>query len=166
VPAARQLARRLIELHGRRVPKAFRIHPFLSHAFPDAKRLASAASIGLAMPKARLLALKAVARATAAEPNLFHPFCGIEETVARLKTIRGIGDWTANYIALRALRQSDAFPAADLGLLRGASSINETKVDPTSLLIRAESWRPWRAYAAQHLWAAAGSAGIKEFRTA
>jgi AraC family transcriptional regulator, regulatory protein of adaptative response / DNA-3-methyladenine glycosylase II len=162
VPAARQLAKRLVELHGRRVSKAFRIHPSLSHAFPDAKRLAAAASIGLAMPEARLLALKSVAEATGANPNLFHPFGGVEETVARLKMIRGIGEWTANYIALRALRESDAFPAADLGLLRGAASIDGTKVDPASLLIRAESWRPWRAYAAQHLWAAAGSARANE----
>jgi AraC family transcriptional regulator, regulatory protein of adaptative response / DNA-3-methyladenine glycosylase II len=165
VSAARQLAKRLVELHGRRVPKAFRIHPPLSHAFPNAKRLASAARIGLAMPRARLLAVKAVAEATAADPNLFQPFGEIEETIARLKTIRGVGAWTANYIALRALRESDAFPAADLGLLRGAASINGTKVDPASLLTLAESWRPWRAYAAQHLWAASGSARVSESRT-
>jgi len=162
VPAARRLAKRLVELHGRRVPPAFRIHASLSRAFPDAKRLTSAASIDLAMPKARLLALKAVAEAAAANPSLFQPFGGIQETVARLKTIRGIGEWSANYIALRALRESDAFPAADLGLLRGAASINGTKLDPASLLIRAESWRPWRAYAAQHLWAAAGCEAINE----
>lgn len=157
VLAARQLATRLVELHGRGVPRAFRTHPSLSRAFPDAKPLVSGVSI--AMPKTRLLALKAVAEATVANPNLFHPLGRLEETIARLKMIRGVGEWTANYIALRALRESDAFPAADLGLLRGAASINGTKVDPASLLIRAESWRPWRAYAAQHLWAAAGSAG-------
>ena len=166
VPAARQLAKRLVELHGRRLPKAFRIHPSLSHAFPEAKRLTSAVSIRLAMPKIRLLALKAVAETMVANSNLFHPFGGVEETVGRLKTIPGIGEWTANYIALRALREPDAFPAADLGLLRGAASIHGTKLDPASLLIRAESWRPWRAYAAQHLWAAAGSTGVNESLTA
>lgn len=160
VAAARQLARRLVELHGRRVPKAFRIHSSLSHAFPDAERLASAVKLGLSMPKARLLALKAVAEATRTNPNLFHPFGGVEETVARLKTIRGIGEWTANYIALRAFRESDAFPVTDLGLLRGADSINAAKMDSATLLTRAESWRPWRAYAAQHLWAAGGNAEL------
>ena len=159
VPAARQLAKRLVQLHGRCVPKVFRVHPSLSHVFSDAKRLVSAASIALGMPKARLMALRAVAEASTANANLFHPFGRVEETVARLKTIRGIGEWTANYIALRALRESDAFPAADVGLLRGAASIHGTKVDPAGLLMRAESWRPWRAYAAQHLWAASGSPG-------
>jgi methylated-DNA-[protein]-cysteine S-methyltransferase len=107
------------------------------------------------MPAARLAALKAVAEATVTNPNLFHPLGGIEETVARLKTIRGIGEWTAQYIALRAVREPDAFPATDIGLLRGAASIDGgMKVSPATLLDRAESWRPWRAYAAQHLWAA------------
>jgi AraC family transcriptional regulator of adaptative response / DNA-3-methyladenine glycosylase II len=107
------------------------------------------------MPAARLAALKAVAEATVANPNLFHPLGGSEETVARLKTIRGIGEWTAQYIALRAVREPDAFPATDIGLLRGAASIDGgMKVSSATLLDRAESWRPWRAYAAQHLWAA------------
>jgi AraC family transcriptional regulator of adaptative response / DNA-3-methyladenine glycosylase II len=155
VAAARQLAGRLVELHGHHVPKPFRNHPSLSHVFPEAQRLAAASSIGLGMPVARLAALKAVAEATVTNPNLFHPLGGIEETVARLKTIRGIGEWTAQYIALRAVREPDAFPATDIGLLRGAASIDGgMKVSPATLLDRAESWRPWRAYAAQHLWAA------------
>jgi AraC family transcriptional regulator of adaptative response / DNA-3-methyladenine glycosylase II len=67
--------------------------------------------------------------------------------------IRGVGEWTAQYIALRALREMDAFPAADVGLLRGVRMIDGVQPTPASLLTRAESWRPWRAYAAQHLWA-------------
>lgn len=160
VTAARQLAGRLAQLHGRLVPKPFRNHLSLSHVFPDAEQLATASTIGLGMPAARLAALKAVAEATVANPNLFHPLGGIEETVARLKTIRGIGEWTAQYIALRAVHESDAFPATDLGLLRGAASIDGgMKVSPPILIDRAESWRPWRAYAAQHLWAAGAAAG-------
>jgi AraC family transcriptional regulator, regulatory protein of adaptative response / DNA-3-methyladenine glycosylase II len=155
VAAARQLAGQLVEAHGLLVPKEFRNHPSLSHVFPDARRLASAFSIRLRMPAARLATLKAISEATVADPGLFHPLGGIEETVARLKTIRGIGEWTAQYIALRAVRESDAFPATDVGLLRGAASIDGgMKVSPETLLVRAESWRPWRAYAAQHLWAA------------
>jgi AraC family transcriptional regulator of adaptative response / DNA-3-methyladenine glycosylase II len=112
------------------------------------------------MPAARLATLKAVAEATVTNPTLFHPLGDIEETVARLKTIRGIGEWTAQYIALRAVRESDAFPATDVGLLRGAASIDGgMEVNPAALLYRAESWRPWRAYAAQHLWAADAAAG-------
>jgi AraC family transcriptional regulator of adaptative response / DNA-3-methyladenine glycosylase II len=158
VAAARQLAGRLVELHGRSVPKPFRNHRLLSRAFPNPSRLASASSIGLAMPAARLAALTEVARAAVADPSLFHPLGGLTETVARLKAIRGIGEWSAQYIALRAVRESDAFPATDLGLLRGAASISGAAVSPAGLLGRAEGWRPWRAYAAQHLWAAAGNA--------
>src|SRR6185312_14707263 len=94
----------------------------------------------------------ALAETAAAHPNLFEPLARIEETVARLKKIRGIGEWTAQYIALRAVREPDAFPLTDLGLLRGAASINGGSITPATLLQHAEAWRPWRAYAAQHLW--------------
>ncbi len=157
VAAARQLAGKLVALHGRAVPKSFLIHHDLSHVFPTSKRLASAASLGVGMPAARLSALKAVAEAAFGDPNLFRPFGNIEETVARLRSIRGIGEWTAQYIALRAIREMDAFPVTDIGLLRGAAFIEGEKTTPANLLSRAESWRPWRAYAAQHLWAAGGS---------
>ena len=157
VVAARRLAGELVKLHGRPVPQASRIHPALSHVFPAAKRLASAPSIGLGMPASRLATLKAVAEAAVADVNLFRPFGGVDETVARLKAIRGIGEWTAQYIALRAVREMDAFPATDIGLLRGAAAIDGAAVTPANLLGRAESWRPWRAYAAQHLWAADGN---------
>jgi len=164
VAAARQLAGQLVALHGRPVPKSFLIHPDLSHAFPAAKRLASATSIRLGMPAARLAALQAVAKAAVADPNLFRPFGSIEQTVARLRTIRGIGEWTAQYIALRAIREMDAFPATDIALLRSVSAMDGEKSTPADLLSRAESWRPWRAYAAQHLWAAEGSAAASNPR--
>jgi AraC family transcriptional regulator of adaptative response / DNA-3-methyladenine glycosylase II len=157
VVAARGLAGQLVGLHGRAVPKSFLIHSDLSRAFPTAKRLVSASSIGLGMPGARLAALKAVAEAAVADPNLFRPFGSIEETVARLREIPGVGEWTAQYIALRALREMDAFPATDIGLLRSMASMDGEKTTAANLLSRAESWRPWRAYAAQHLWAADGS---------
>ena len=105
VMAARKLGGQLVALHGRAVPKSFRIHPDLSHVFPTAKRLTMASWIGLGMPAARSATLKAVAEATLRDPNLFRPFGNIEETVARLRTVRGIGEWTAQYIALRAIRE-------------------------------------------------------------
>jgi AraC family transcriptional regulator of adaptative response / DNA-3-methyladenine glycosylase II len=156
VAAARRLAGELVRLHGRAVPQSLRIHPALSHTFPVAKRLAVVSSIGLGMPVARLTTLKALAEAVVADPNLFRPFGGIDETIARLKSIRGIGEWTAQYVALRAVREMDAFPATDIGLLRGAAAMDGARMTPTNLLSRAELWRPWRAYAAQHLWAADG----------
>jgi AraC family transcriptional regulator of adaptative response / DNA-3-methyladenine glycosylase II len=166
VAAARRLAGQLVALHGSAVPKSFLIHPGLSHAFPTAKQVALPAPIGLGMPAARLAALKAVAEAAVADPNLFRPFGSIEETVTRLRTIRGIGEWTAQYIALRAIREMDAFPATDVGLLRSAAAMNGEKSTPETLLSRAECWRPWRAYAAQHLWAAESSAASTRFRVA
>jgi AraC family transcriptional regulator of adaptative response / DNA-3-methyladenine glycosylase II len=68
-------------------------------------------------------------------------------TIERLKQLPGIGDWTAHYIAMRALRWPDAFPAADLGLLRASGAVS-----PGELARRAERWRPWRSYAAIILW--------------
>jgi len=154
IVAARRLAGELVVLHGRRVSKSDESHPGLTHVFPTAKRLATAESIGLGLPDARRQALRAIAEAVVADPNLFNPFGTIEEIVERLKKIRGVGEWTAHYIALRAIREMDAFPSSDIGLLRGAAAIVGEQVDAASLLYRAETWRPWRAYAAQHLWAA------------
>ena len=154
VAAARRLAGQLVETHGRAIPKDFRNPQGLSHVFPTAGALAAAKSIAVNMPAARQASLKALAEAAVADPHLFRPFGTIEEAIARFRSIRGVGEWTAQYIALRALREMDAFPASDAGLLRGASLIHGARPSPGSLLNRAEAWRPWRAYAAQHLWAA------------
>jgi AraC family transcriptional regulator, regulatory protein of adaptative response / DNA-3-methyladenine glycosylase II len=137
--------------------------PQLTHVFPEAQRLALAKSIEVGMPAARRSALKELAEAAVADPNLFRAFGTIEEAIARLRKIRGVGEWTAQYIALRALRETDAFPAADIGLLRGAEVVDGARPTVPNLLMRSESWRPWRAYAAQHLWAA-GAAVVSESR--
>ncbi len=157
VAAARKLAEQLVVNHGERVAGDFMNDPRLTHVFPDARRLALAESIGVSMPAARQSALKELAQAAAADPNLFRSFGTIEQAIARLRKIRGIGEWTAQYIALRALRETDAFPAADIGLLRGAELLDGARPTIPNLLTRSESWRPWRAYAAQHLWAAAAA---------
>jgi hypothetical protein len=68
--------------------------------------------------------------------------------VKRLRSIRGVGEWTAQYIALRQLREPDAFPAADMGFTRYRLS-GPRRPTPAELLDRAKTWRPWRAYAAQ-----------------
>ena len=154
VTAARRLAGQLVSLHGQAVPPGHDCHPGLSRAFPTAKRLARTESIGLSMPGARQRSLQALAEATVADPNLFRPVGTMEEAIVRLRAIRGVGEWTAQYIALRALREMDAFPASDIGLLRSAARMDGARPTAVSLLHRAESWRPWRAYAAQHLWAA------------
>jgi AraC family transcriptional regulator, regulatory protein of adaptative response / DNA-3-methyladenine glycosylase II len=157
VSAARRLAGQLAALCGRSVSQRGERYASLSRVFPNAERLAAADLSSLGMPGARRSALKALADAAVADPHLFRPFGTIEEAIARLRTIRGVGEWTAQYIALRALRETDAFPASDVGLLRGAAAMDGTRPTPAGLLRRAEPWRPWRAYAAQHLWAASGT---------
>jgi AraC family transcriptional regulator, regulatory protein of adaptative response / DNA-3-methyladenine glycosylase II len=153
VAAARRLAAQLVERHGKPIPVTRVGHRGLSHIFPPAETLATTKSMGVNMPVARQTSLKALAENVLADPNLFRPFGTIEEAIARFRSIRGIGEWTAQYIALRALREMDAFPASDVGLLRAAELMNGFRPTPSGLLSRAETWRPWRAYAAQHLWA-------------
>jgi AraC family transcriptional regulator of adaptative response / DNA-3-methyladenine glycosylase II len=99
------------------------------------------------MPAARRAALKELAQAAAADANLFRPFGTIEESIARLRRIRGVGEWTAQYIAMRALAWPDAFPHTDLGVMK---ALDERR--PQRVLAAAEAWRPWRAYAVMHLW--------------
>jgi len=153
VVAARRLAGRLVALCGRSLPQSARKGTLCS-AFPAPEDVAGSNLDDLGMPGARRAALKALAEAAIADPDLFHSRGTVEETVARLRALRGIGEWTAHYIALRALRQMDAFPASDIGLLRGAAGVGGARPSPAELLRRAEAWRPWRGYAAQHLWAA------------
>jgi AraC family transcriptional regulator of adaptative response / DNA-3-methyladenine glycosylase II len=112
------------------------------------------------MPAAREHSLQALAEAVAADPNLFRQHGTIDSAIERLRTIRGIGPWTAHYIALRAMREMDAFPSTDIGLLRGMAGVDATCSSSASLEQRAESWRPWRAYAAQHLWTSDASRSL------
>jgi AraC family transcriptional regulator of adaptative response / DNA-3-methyladenine glycosylase II len=151
VTAARRLAAQLVAAHGE--PLACGAHDGLTTVFPSAERLATA-SIALGMPQSRIAALRGIAAAAVADPRLFGCDGDLDAKVARLRALPGIGEWTAHYIALRALREPDAFPAADIGLLRALEGRDRVRPTPAALLARAERWRPWRAYAAQHLWSA------------
>jgi AraC family transcriptional regulator, regulatory protein of adaptative response / DNA-3-methyladenine glycosylase II len=156
VTAAARLAARLVAAHGQRLSAA---DEHLTHVFPRAATIAAADLASLGMPRSRAAALSAVAAAAVADPHLFDANRGLDDAVKRLRAIRGVGEWTAQYIALRQLREPDAFPAADLGLIRAMAGRDGRgpKRGPSSseLLDRADAWRPWRAYAAQHLWASA-----------
>ncbi|HEX6011320.1 MAG TPA: AlkA N-terminal domain-containing protein, partial [Geminicoccaceae bacterium] len=134
----------------------------LARLFPTAAALAEADLAAVGVMPARARAVRALARALAAEPDLLAPHRPHGETVRRLEALPGIGPWTAQYIALRALRDPDAFPAADLGLLRAAAGAPGRPLTPRRLLERAEAWRPWRAYAAARLWTMATPAKAKE----
>ena len=153
VAAATALAGRIAREHGQPLPEALReAAPGLSHVFPAARRLARADLSGLPMPRARSAALETLARAAAEDPALFEPRGDLDSAVRRLKALPGIGEWTAQYIAMRQLREPDAFPGGDVGLLRAMAGPDGRRPSPAALLARAEAWRPWRAYAALHLW--------------
>jgi AraC family transcriptional regulator of adaptative response / DNA-3-methyladenine glycosylase II len=154
VPAASGLAGKLVRAYGTPLSAAFASTiEGLTHVFPRPERLIEADIAALGMPRSRALALSSLAAAVAADPAIFGPARGLEEAIAKLRSLSGIGEWTAQYIAMRELREPDAFPAADIGLMRALTSPDGRRPSPAELLARAESWRPWRAYAALHLWA-------------
>jgi len=153
VPAAIVLAGRLTRDYGEALPETWPDFDGLTHVFPSAEQLASADLSGLPMPRARSSALSSLASAVAADPSLVAPRGSLEEAITTLKSLAGIGEWTAQYIAMRQLREPDAFPAADIGLMRAMADADGVRPNAAELLARAETWRPWRAYAAQHLWA-------------
>jgi AraC family transcriptional regulator of adaptative response / DNA-3-methyladenine glycosylase II len=154
VPAATKLLGRLVEAHGVLLPAASKDFEGLSHLFPSPARLAAVDIAALGMPKARAMAVTSLAQAISADPTIFSRGASLEQTIAKLRSLPGIGEWTAQYIAMRELREPDAFPAADIGLLRAMATGDCSRPSPAELLSRAEAWRPWRAYAALHLWAA------------
>lgn len=122
----------------------------LTHTFPDAERVAEsrADTLGeLGIIRTRVKAIQVLARACADGDLVLAPGAAVEDTLARLQALPGIGDWTAQYLAMRALGWPDAFPAADYGVLK---ALGETS--PARARERAEAWRPWRAYAVMHLW--------------
>ncbi len=116
----------------------------LSHFFPRPEVLANADLATLGMPQSRAATLSAVARALLENPEIFANHCGLDAAVRRLRAIRGVGEWTAQYIALRQLREPDAFPASDSGVLRALSDERGVRPKAHEVLARAERWRPWR----------------------
>jgi len=146
VAAARTICGRIAEAFGDPVETPFA----LGRTFPDASRVAAVphgriASLG--MPGARARTIVGVARAIAGGELDLSPNADLDETLAKLRALPGVGEWTAQYLAMRALAWPDAFPHTDLGVLRALG-----EKDPRRVLQRAEAWRPWRAYAVMHLW--------------
>jgi len=147
VPAARTLAGRFAAAFGDPL-----VTPFegLTTAFPTAERVADARPARVAklgMPAARARSVIALARAVADGALELMPNADIEATLEKLRALPGIGEWTAQYIAMRALAWPDAFPHTDLGVMKALGT-----TDPKRVLAAGEAWRPWRAYAVMHLW--------------
>ncbi len=140
---ASTLAGRLIRTFGTPIIAT----PPLNHLFPTPEVLAVADIVRIGLPKKRAGTIRAFAKAVTEGRVAFSSVANVEGFQTRLRELPGIGDWTAQYIAMRALGDPDAFPASDLGLLRASSLGNQLE-----LAERAEAWRPWRAYAAMYLW--------------
>jgi AraC family transcriptional regulator, regulatory protein of adaptative response / DNA-3-methyladenine glycosylase II len=121
----------------------------LTRIFPDPGVIANAAIGG--MPGARASAIRSIALAAASDPAIFERGADLAASVAKLRAMPGVGEWTAQYIAMRAMREPDAFPTADVGLMR-AMDLGAGRPNADALGQRARAWRPWRAYAALHLW--------------
>jgi AraC family transcriptional regulator of adaptative response / DNA-3-methyladenine glycosylase II len=149
VAAGRTLAARVVARVGRPIPGGT---DGLTHLFPSPAALAAANLDGLGLTGARARALRALAHAVAEGAlDLGAP---VEDVAAGLEALPGLGRWTAQYVALRALGEPDAFPAADL-VLRCMAGTDGTPLSARALEARAEAWRPWRGYAVLHLWRAA-----------
>jgi len=147
VAAARTVAGRFAAEFGERIETPFEA---LTTVFPDAGRIAELTYgriARLGMPGARARTVLALARAVAAGELVLMPNADIEATLDRLRALPGVGEWTAQYIAMRALAWPDAFPHTDLGVMR---ALGET--DARRVLAAGDGWRPWRAYAVMHLW--------------
>ena len=147
VAAACTLAARLVARFGEPLATP---HVGLTHLFPSPQALAEATpeAIGtLGIVRARVGALQALARAVAAGELQLHPAAPMASTLERLKALPGVGDWTAELVALRVLAWPDAFPATDAGVIRALGGLR-----PPESTAMAEAWRPWRSYAVMQLW--------------
>jgi len=151
VAAATTLAGRLVTAYGEPLAIAPSHAPDLRFVFPRPEVLAEADLTGLGLPKARAKAISALAAAVVQTPHLLTQVQTLDESIHTLCQLPGIGEWTAHYIAMRALREPDAFPTGDLGLLRAIAILGHP-MTKAQLLDHAQAWRPWRAYAAMQLW--------------
>lgn len=148
VAAARTLAGRLARVAG--APLAAP-DGAITHVFPTPAAVAAASLEKLGLPGARAAALRGFAAAVADGSLDLGAFKSLDDAVERLSALPGIGDWTAQYLAMRALGEPDAFPAGDLGV-REALARNGRRPGEREVRARAERWRPWRAYAVLALW--------------
>lgn len=153
VAAATTVCNRLIQRFGEPPTTGLQTPAELTYQFPQPQALTQADLSTVGITPARAQAIQSLAAELVANPAFFSQFTTLDETIAGLCRLPGIGPWTAQYVALRGLQIPDAFPAGDLGLLRAIAAL-EQPMTQTQLIRRAEPWQPWRAYAALHLWTA------------
>lgn len=155
VRAATTFAGRLAAAHGAPLDLPGSPPGGPDRLFPAPAAVGAADLTAIGLTRARGISLNALGQAMAADHGLLRAYETLEETVAKLTALPGVGPWTAQYVAMRALREPDAFPASDLGLLR-AMETPAGRPSPAALAADAEAWRPWRAYAALRLWLQGG----------
>lgn len=156
VAAARTLASRLVQRFGEPMPVPATPLPGLDRLFPAPAALAKASgdALGaLGLVRQRQAAITALARAVAEQRLELNAHADLPATIAALKELPGIGDWTAQYIAMRALRWPDAFPAGDVALQK-ALAVSEPSPQRAARAAEAAStpWQPWRSYAVIRAW--------------
>ena len=150
VKAATTISGRLVERLGT-VITAVSTHPSLTHIFPTPTQIVTGDLSKLGITTKRAEAIRTLAQAVLDGRLRFSTPSSLEEAIDSMVQLPGIGDWTAQYIAMRALGEPDAFPAGDL-ILRRAAATKANPLTEKQLRQQAESWRPWRAYAAIYLW--------------
>jgi AraC family transcriptional regulator of adaptative response / DNA-3-methyladenine glycosylase II len=147
VAGARTVAGRFVAAFGEPLETPFRS---INLVFPSAGKIAGlpyGRIARLGMPGARARTVIAIARAVADGKIELIPNADVDATLEKLRALPGVGEWTAQYIAMRALAWPDAFPHTDLGVMKALGETNARKI-----LEAGEAWRPWRAYAVMHLW--------------
>ncbi len=158
VKAATTLAGRLAKTYGDSLPNPA---DELTTLFPTAKQLIDADLTTIGVIPKRAEAISVLAGAISRGELTFETATSLDEVVEYLIALPGIGPWTAHYIAMRAFNEPDAFPAGDLILRRAAAPQPGHTLTEAQLRKQAEMWRPWRAYAAMHLWQSYGTVSGK-----
>jgi AraC family transcriptional regulator of adaptative response / DNA-3-methyladenine glycosylase II len=142
VKGATALAGRLVKAFGQPYTAGN-----LTHIFPLPEVLVDANLASIGMPAARAETIRFLARAVCSGQVRFEGIVDTDACLGHLSEIPGVGQWTAQYVAMRALGEPDAFPSGDLGLLKALNASSSRELEG-----RAEAWRPWRAYASMYLW--------------
>jgi len=158
VAAATTLAGRIAKRYGEALKLDIQSRDSsLATIFPTPARLSRARFNDIGLVKSRAATIRSLSAAVIRGDVNFDFSQDPDEFCEKMKSIKGIGDWTAQYTAMRVLKHPDAFPTADLGLLKAIEA--PERVSPSTLTNRAENWRPWRAYAALLLWNSLSGSG-------
>ena len=148
VKGATTLAKRIVEKYGQHLPE---LPQETALVFPSVDALLGVEYEGIGLTKTRIATLQRWVEFFKQHHDSIENYPSLAQLEKQLCEIKGIGPWTVNYLAMRGLSDPDAFPSADLGIIK-ALTINEQKPSNKEILQLAEQWRPWRAYACIYLW--------------